>query len=629
VTIVAHELRGFVPVGGMGTATSFLALALARMGHAVELLLGIHTPASLDPYWEAAYRDAGVKIRRVPTNVEPVTPWPFVHGHAVQLGLQAQRSDVVIGHDFGSPLYSALRLRQAGVGFEGSLFVVFCHGTRAYLMDESRTVGVKDLRHLLEVTIHEQAAIELADVVVSPSAYLVDWMRRQGWRLPEQTLVIPYFTRATATGEQVAEREWHDGERLHRLAFFGRLDERKGLKLFAAALNAIDDSVLAGVELEFLGRPTASWPRDRVEALLSERTKSALRGISFETQLDQHDALARLSRPGTLAVMPSLQENSPNAVYECLEHRIPFVASNVGGVPELVAPGDRTRTLFEPTDDGVEQVLRRVLTDRRVPRPADAAYSSEAAFERWGEVVQLRPPARPVRAEGRVDVVVVQRSSGATLERCLSALERQTHTDFHVSVSEGSSVEAARDMGRRAGSAPYVVFLDEEDVPDEQLLKTLIRAQQASGADVVTCGVRLVTGDGQRALRFFTGEPGGLGVLSNAYGTVGLYRRDILHGVENSWPSDKDADWPLLAALNAAGARIVSIPEPLVTRSARPESVERDPTDALLAVEHVERTLPDPLRATARLAAGLAADAPLARSTRRLPLLRRLLRGDR
>ena len=73
----------------------------------------------------------------------------------------------------------------------------------------------------------------------------------------------------------------------------------------------------------------------------------------FETKLDQHEALARLSERGTLAVMPSLEDNSPNTVYECLERSIPFMASNVGGIPELVAPEDRPRVLFEPTAEGV------------------------------------------------------------------------------------------------------------------------------------------------------------------------------------------------------------------------------------------------------------------------------------
>ena len=626
VTVVAHELRGFLPIGGMGTATTFLTLALARAGHSVEILLGRTDLASIDPYWDAAYRDAGVRIRPAPASHEPVEPWQFVHAHAVQLGLRAAPPDVVVAHDFGGPAYSALRLRQAGVAFEDTLFVLYCHGTRRYIMDLARDVAVKDLRNLLAVTVHEQAAVELADVVVSPSHYLVDWMRGQGWRLPERTLVIPYFTRSSATGEPVPSRGWSDGEHLDRLAFFGRLDEKKGVELFAAALNALEPELIGAVELEFIGRPTATWTRDRVEGLLSGQTRQALRAVSFETELDQHEALARLGRPGTLAVMPSLQENSPNAVYECLEHGIPFIASDVGGVPELIAPDDRRRVLFEPTAREVEAALRRVLSAGLVPRPADGAHSSTTAYERWAEVVELRPRARSRRADGRVDVIVVRRRSRENVERCVAAVERQSYRNFTVRVSEGTSAEAAREDALRGGSAPYIVFLDEEDVPNEELLQTLVQAQRASGADVVTCGVRLPTEDGGHVLHFFIGAAEGLGVLSNAFGTVGLFRREVLGEAGAASPAEADADWPLLAGLSASGARIVSVPLALVTRNARPGSVELDSNDALLVAQQLEGALPHPSRSTARLVAGLAANAAQRAAASRPGFARRALR---
>src|SRR5207249_4537022 len=122
---------------------------------------------------------------------------------------------------------------------------------------------------------------------------------------------------------------------VERLAFFGRLEERKGLQPFLGALNALEPELLARVDVEFIGRPTSAWPVERVTELLAESTRQALRGVTFQTTLDQHEALARLSRPGTVAIMPSFEENSPNTVYECLENGIPFIASNAAGIREL------------------------------------------------------------------------------------------------------------------------------------------------------------------------------------------------------------------------------------------------------------------------------------------------------
>jgi hypothetical protein len=458
--------------------------------------------------------------------------------------------------------------------------------------------------------------------------------------------VIPILTRFGATGESPPRTVLGPDGHVERIAFFGRLDERKGVRPFVAALNALGP-LLDGIELEFLGPPTLVWTPERVEALLSEGARRSLRRVSFETDLDQEHAFARLSRPGTLAVMPSLEDNSPNTIYECLERGIPFIASNAGGTGELIAPDDRAEFLFEPTPEGVEQALRRALSGGDALRPARPAFDAATSIERWAEVVALQPRAQPRLAERPpVDVVVLHRSSEEALARCLRQLGRQSYDEVNVIVvaagrglgdsvpaglarppllvrSERASLEAAREAGLQAGEAPWVVFLDEQDEPAAELLETLVRAQAASGADVVSCALRLRSDEGRSEQHFFLGEPGGLGLLSNAYGTVALLRRSLLAELTTPWPVEADADWPLLAGLSCAGARIVSIPTPLVTRSTAPGALDRNPSDALLVLEGFERALPDSVQALGRLAAGLAAASQVPPTTPSGGLVRR------
>jgi hypothetical protein len=213
--------------------------------------------------------------------------------------------------------------------------------------------------------------------------------------------------------------------------------------------------------------------------------------------------------------------------------------------------------------------LRRALTDADALRPARAAFDSAASLPAWVNTVETRPAPRvPVEHDPpAADVLRHREVAGA--------------------------------------SAPFVLFLADEDEPDPDLLDTLQRAQATSGADVVTCGVR-IRDQGGEILHFFHGDPGGLGLLFNGYGTVALIRRSLLRNVSTPWPID-DPDWPLLADLSLSGAFIVSVPAPLVTCSTRPGSVEGDPSAALLVVQRFERALPDTLRSLARLAAGLAA----------------------
>src|SRR5262245_40695388 len=151
----------------MGTATTFLALALARMNHSVELLIAWRPERELDPYWEKIYAEAGISVRRAPTEGEQVEPPHFAVPRAVELALRADPPDVLVASDLSAPAYSVLRLRQTGLAFSDTVVVAFCHGMRRWIMEMSGKLGVKDIRELLAQSVLEQAALGLADVVVS------------------------------------------------------------------------------------------------------------------------------------------------------------------------------------------------------------------------------------------------------------------------------------------------------------------------------------------------------------------------------------------------------------------------------------------------------------------------------
>lgn len=54
-------------------------------------------------------------------------------------------------------------------------------------------------------------------------------------------------------------------------------------------------------------------------------------------------------KENVLVIIPSLVENSPYTVYECLINNVNFLASNVGGIPELIPQEHHAEVLFIPT----------------------------------------------------------------------------------------------------------------------------------------------------------------------------------------------------------------------------------------------------------------------------------------
>jgi glycosyltransferase involved in cell wall biosynthesis len=549
VTFVADELLGYAG-NGIGTTTTFVSVALARRGHDVTILFaGPPRTAPVTAEWQSLYEEAGVVVRELSPGDGNVEPRYFARARDVEEALCADPPEVVVVQDLGAPAYTALRLRRLGLAFERTSFVVFCHGTRRWVTDVSRKIRVLPGAHA--VSVLEQLSVELADAVVSPSAYLVEWMRDERWRLPTATFVIPHVSRAAATGERQPARI-EPAERVERIAFFGRLEERKGVGPFVDAVNSLE----MDVEVEFLGRPTPLWPVERIRELLTHER------VGFETGLDQHEALERLRRPGTLAVIPSFEENSPNVIYECLENAIPFIASDVAGIRELVAADDRARVLFEPTANGIAAALRRALANGGVLRPARPAFDDEESLRRWEHVLGL---------------------SG------------------HPPPPGGGALEPG-----------WVVLRDDDDVQEPELVEALVRAQRASGADVVTCGVSV-----NGTTHLFPGEPGALGLLGNGYGTVALARSALVEGRE------REARWPLLAQLSLEGAKIVSIPWPLATSSTAPATVQTQPAEALRVLTSFERTLPENLRFLAELVTRTAAAESVASEVPRQSFARR------
>jgi hypothetical protein len=291
--------------------------------------------------------------------------------------------------------------------------------------------------------------------------------------------------------------------------------------------------------------------------------------------------------------MPSLLENSPYAVAECIEHGIPFVAAEVGGVPELVAPEDRSRVLCAPRVDEVASALRRALSgdDDLVAGPA---RSPEEALDEWLRLTDSVTPTGAGAGAAATAVAVVARP-GAAAGRARRLADRARTVTADV-------VEAAsRGEGLSRVSADWVVFLDEDDEPDDGLLDALVAAQAASGADVVTAAVRP---DG--AVHVFLGDPRALGIVENHYGVLGLVRRSAL---PDRLPpgGGVDPDWPLFAGLALTGARVVSIPEALSGHRGRPGRVSDVPGEGLEVLEAFERQGAEVARELPQLAATLAA----------------------
>jgi glycosyltransferase involved in cell wall biosynthesis len=457
IAVVASEILGRPGTGGPGTADSLLAVALARHGHEVELLVAPgRAVAPITPEWEGRYAAANLRIRSLQEDVS-VRPSFLSPAWHVYDALRADPPDVVIADDWRALAYAALRSRQVGRSLTETAFVIYSHGPARVFAAAAQKVPDTVARFGEEVA--QRACVELADAVVSPSKWLVTWMQEHGWPLSRPVRVIQNLWESTALGEPAAPLA--AASPIRRLAFFGQLRVGKGVRVFIDSLRMLDPALLDGIEVLFLGH-SRRWTAEQLHQAVG-------RDVRVETGLDRTAAIRELKVPGTLAVMPSLLENSPYAVAECIEHGIPFVGADVGGTPELVAEEDRARVLRKPTAAAFAAALEDAL--RNGAGPARPAHAAEGSLSAWLELVaSVAPQQRETRAPAG-DWVVVPETQNEELR--------------------------------------------------EELREALLAAQAASGADAVTTAVR--TPDN---VRLFLGDPGALGLIENQYGVIGLVRHE-------------------------------------------------------------------------------------------------------
>jgi hypothetical protein len=192
------------------------------------------------------------------------------------------------------------------------------------------------------------------------------------------------------------------------LVFFGRLETRKGLWLFCEALDRMGDA-LRGRTVTFLGRPSdvAGYPSP---FFIMNRAEKWPCKVNLLLDYSQEQALAYLSKSQRVAVMPSLADNSPCVVYECMQQHIPFVATSGSGADELVHTDCWPSVMSEPNALALCERLTEVLEKGAATAwPRFNAAENLSSWKAWGQLLAdpatraqlFAKPAKPMRSPRR------------------------------------------------------------------------------------------------------------------------------------------------------------------------------------------------------------------------------------
>lgn len=176
------------------------------------------------------------------------------------------------------------------------------------------------------------------DMVVFPSKWIKGFYKDRGFFRESENMVAANYELENGKFSDISVGRSRKNNFL-RLLYVGQIEKHKGILFLIKSLYKLKDK---NYKLDIVGSGSALYDAKTL-AHGDER-------IIFHGHV-AHENIDRFYKQADAVLVPSLTyENTPTVIYEAFSHGVPVLASNVGGIPEIVKNG-KNGWLFEAGDE--------------------------------------------------------------------------------------------------------------------------------------------------------------------------------------------------------------------------------------------------------------------------------------
>ncbi len=365
ICIISREYPPQTHTGGIGTYSYVTATGLAKRGHRVHVICA--TSGSR----ECLIED-GVVVHRIPIHPFLLKPGRFwypvrvlirklmfeylekqawSYGATLELNNIKEKIDIVEHAETNAEGYYAGKLTNTK-----RVCRLHIGGFAESTSNLSGSYLSKKKSNSMERT-----SIATANHITCPSNALADYTSIHHGIDRNKISVFPNPLDEEFTKRDIKAKDSFE----YKILFAGRIERRKGIDILLSSFVNIK-SRFPQAKLRFVGQDYGYYyDKERDTNLLQELIKKYRLEDSVEFLPRQNrQNLIKQFEWSDIVVIPSLNENYPYVVIEAMSLAKPVIASDCGGIPEIIKDGE-TGFLF-PTGDikGLTDTLINVLENK-------------------------------------------------------------------------------------------------------------------------------------------------------------------------------------------------------------------------------------------------------------------------
>lgn len=233
----------------------------------------------------------------------------------------------------------------------------------------------------------EKYSIEHGDFLVTPSSKLMSELEKQGLNLPRCRFVQP-----NPISLSLDCQSKNVESPVPTLLFVGRLAVGKGIAFLPKIMRELVP-IYPNIRLVIAGSDSYARGLGSLKKWLENRLGTLINNVEFTGQLGREDLINRYDRAWVVLV-PSLWDTFPTVILEAMSRAKPVVASNNGGIPEMLqntkcsAVDPKLKKFVNEIRLLLEDSLLRRKTGLSMLEKARTCYSPEVIAKTYIEKLQ-------------------------------------------------------------------------------------------------------------------------------------------------------------------------------------------------------------------------------------------------